>query len=42
MLELVYQDRFYITGTVEEVRMRLRDHANNYRTIAELIKSLAP
>lgn len=42
MLEAVYHNGFFITGTVQEVRMRLRDHVEKYRTIAELLESLAP
>lgn len=42
MLELIYRDRIYITGTVAQLRQRLSEHAKNYSTVAELIKDLSP
>ena len=42
MIEAVYKKGFYITGTVREVRRRLREHVRKYRTVVELLKNLSP
>lgn len=42
LTEFVYENRFYITGKVAEVRRRLLEHAKTYNTVKELVDDLAP
>jgi len=42
LLEVVYHNRFYVAGTIAELRNRLSEHACRYATVKELLEDMAP
>lgn len=42
LLEIFYRNGFYMTGTVADVRRRLFEHSQNYKTLKELLDDKVP
>lgn len=42
LTELVYKNRFFIFGTVRELRERLAEHSHRYSTVKELLDNMCP
>ena len=42
MLEFIYSDRIYITGSIKTVQEQLAQYAQQYNTVLELLNAKAP
>ena len=42
LTELIYKDRFYISGSAKEVIQRLAEHRHHYTTVKELLNNMSP
>lgn len=42
LLEIVYKNGLYMTGTVAEVKRRLLEHSLKYKTLKELLDNKNP
>lgn len=42
LVEIVFENSFYVRGTVAEVRQHLARYAEKYSTVRELLDDLSP